>query len=170
MNDYGFDYMNYLTNVPNSMNYNKDSNQITNYNSMMGVKANYNPMDKAKMKMMNQQQIIDPYQGLIRGNLFGNLYDPYKNYKPTELNPTTEKEALLYQILQYKFALTDLNLYLDLYPDDQRALSLYQEYLGIEKQMCKKYENMYGPMTLDSQDVGTNTWAWKNSPWPWEGV
>ena len=31
---------------------------------------------------MEKNKIIDPYEGFIRGNLFENLYDPYKNYKP----------------------------------------------------------------------------------------
>ena len=28
---------------------------------------------------------IDPKEGFLRGNLFNNLYDEYKNYKPQEL-------------------------------------------------------------------------------------
>ena len=36
MNDYGFDYMNYITNVPNSMNYNQLPK--TNMNFMIGLR------------------------------------------------------------------------------------------------------------------------------------
>lgn len=160
MNDYGFDYMNYITNVPNSMNYNQLPK--TNMNFMMEQQSSYN-------KNMKQQP-IDPTQGWLRGNLFANLYDPYKNYKPMEPNPKNEQQTLLYQVMQYKFALIELNLYLDTHPNDTEALNLYQQYLQIEKQMCEKYESMYGPLTLDSEYVGKNTWVWKNSPWPWEGV
>ena len=150
MNDYGFDYLNYITNVPNNINFMKN-----------------NQMDD---KMKKQPQLVEPYQGFIRGNSFSDQYDPYKNYKPMELNPSNEREALLYQLLQYKFLLTDLNLYLDTHPKDQEMVQLYHKYLTMEKQICDKYESMYGPLSLDSNYLGKNTWKWNNSPWPWEGV
>lgn len=158
MNDYGFDYMNYITNIPNSMTYNMP--EKTNMNYMMNNKNLSNTMP--------QQQTLDPTEGWIRGNLFKNQYDPYKNYQPATLNPKNEKEALLYQVMQYKFALIELNLYLDTHPNDTEMIKLYNEYLNIEKQMSDKYESMYGPLTLDSNYLNKNTWVWNNSPWPWE--
>lgn len=158
MNEYGFDYLNYITNVPNIPN------------QMYPIKNDMNPNLNKNANFPNNNQLLEPYQGFIRGNMFKNLYDPYKNYKPAELNPTTEREALLYQLLQYKFALTDLNLYLDTHPNDQEMIQLYNKYLSIEKQMCDQYENVYGPLTTDSMKLSTNNWIWKNSPWPWEGV
>lgn len=158
MNDYGFDYMNYITNVPGNINYDQFKKINTNY------------MDNSKMmpNMMKQNQPIDPVKGWMRGNLFADLYDPYKNYKPEELNPKGERETLLYQLMQYKFALIELNLYLDMHPNDEEMIRLYNKYLDIEKQMCDKYESMYGPLTLDSNYLDKNSWTWKNSPWPWE--
>ena len=156
MNEYGFDYLNYVTNIPNNMNYSKNK------------AMNYMQDNQIKFHMPNQAQMLDPYQGFIKGNLFANLYDGYKNYKPEELNPSNEKDALMYQLMQYKFALIDLNLYLDTHPDDNNVLNLYQQYLTIEKQMCNKYESMYGPITLDSVYLGNNSWNWDNNPWPWE--
>ena len=35
--------------------------------------------------------------------------------------------------------------------------------------MCKQYESMYGPLTIDSEYLNNNNWVWNNSPWPWEG-
>ena len=159
MNEYGFDYMNYITNVPNSMNYN--SNKPSNMNFIVQNQSDFN---------MSNQQTIDPTHGWFLGNLFANLYDPYKNFKPMELVPRNERETLLYQVMQYKFALIELDLYLDTHPNDSDAIKLYKQYLEIEKQMCDKYESMYGPLTLGSEHVGKNTWNWKKSPWPWEGV
>lgn len=160
MNEYGFDYLNYITNVPNNMNY--SGFQKNNMNFMINNQPNLN--------LMSKEQPIDPMQGWMRGNLFANLYDPYKNYKPRGLNPKNEREALLYQVMQYKFALIELNLYLDTNPNDTEALNLYNKYLKVEKQMCDKYESMYGPLTVDSDSLGKNTWNWKNSPWPWEVI
>ena len=161
MNDYGFDYMNYITNMPSKM-MNMDNN---NYMNQMKDKNktnsnNYLEQMNKIFKMKENDQILEPYEGLIRGNMFGNLYEPYKNYKPEELNPNNEREALLYQIMQYKFSLIELNLYLDTNPSDRNAIELYNK--------CKKYENMYGPLTLDSNDLNENRWEWINSPWPWE--
>ena len=117
MNDYGFDYMNYISNIPSNMNYDFKKN------------LNYTTKNKFNIDMINNDnQILEPYQGFIRGNLFSNLYEPYKNYKPMEINPTNEREALLYQLMQYKFTLIELNLYLDTHPNDRGAISLYNKY------------------------------------------
>ena len=159
MNNYGFDYLNYITNIPGNNPYNNGTNNI--------FPMKYQNDNQSKTNTINNNQLVDPNQGLKRGNLFANLYDPYKNFKPNELTPNNEQEALLYQILQYKFALTDLNLYLDTNPNDRNILALFNQYLNIEKQMCNKYENMYGPLTIDNLNQN-NTWNWNNSPWPWE--
>ena len=39
MNEYGFDYMNYITNVPNSMNYN--SNKPSNMNFIVQNQSDF---------------------------------------------------------------------------------------------------------------------------------
>lgn len=164
MNDYGFDYLNYINNIPNNMNYSKMN---TNYNLENETNMHYMNFNKNNYNMMNNT-ISDVNIGWMRGNLFPNLYEQYKNYKPIGPNPKTERETLLFQIMQYKFALIDLNLYLDTNPNDMEAISLYNKYLEIEKEMCKKYESMYGVLTLDSKYLDKNGWAWKNNPWPWE--
>ena len=135
---------------------------MSNYiKDIMHSNINYIPdMDKSKIKMMTNNQILEPYQGFIKGNMFKNLYDGYKNFKPSEINPTNEKEAMLEQWQQYNFALTDLNLYLDVYPNDREASTLYNKYLEIQKQIADKYESMYGPLTTNSKYAGSNSWEW----------
>ena len=149
--------------------YGSSNNYGDNYN-----KANIVDIKKNNMNYMNKQynvnkQILDPYQGFIRGNMFSNLYDGYKNYKIYNVNSTNERENLLNQWQQYNFALVDLNLYLDTHPNDTNAIKLYNNYNNILKQISKKYESMYGPLTVNS-DNNQNSWIWINSPWPWEGV
>lgn len=170
MNDYGFDYMNYITNIPNNMKYNKQEKKDMDYaaNKLNTSSINYKMSNQNMTNMIPKQQPIDPVKGWLRGNLFANLYDPYKNYKPDNLEPKNERETLLYQVMQYKFALIELNLYLDTHPNDMEMIKLYNKYLKIEKQMCDKYESMYGPLTLDSNYLDKNTWEWLKSPWPWE--
>ena len=157
MNGYNYDYMSYINNIPNNI--------IPNPNYLMNSIPNN--MDFNYITQ-NNNNILDPYEGLIRGNLFNNLYDPYKDYKAKKLNPTSEKDALLEQWQQYNFALIDLNLYLDTNPNDRNALALYGEYLNTKKQLQDKYETKYGPIELSSNSVINGNWKWINSPWPWE--
>ncbi len=113
---------------------------------------------------------INPKEGFLRGNLFDKLYKPYKNYTYGNLKASNKKEEMLYNLLMYKFALTELNLHLDVYPNDTMMLNLFKKYQKEEKELCKEFEKNYGPLTLDSEYVGNNNWRWIDSPWPWEGT
>jgi hypothetical protein len=152
------DRVNYMPNIDNYKV--QFLNQMPSNNTSYGSNYNTNVTNKSS-------SFLEPYQGFIRGNLFANLYDGYKNYKPYNINSSSERESLLNQWQQYDFALTDLNLYLDLYPNDSNALKLYNNYLNIRKQIGDKYESMYGPLTVDGE-FNKNNWVWINSPWPWE--
>ena len=76
---------------------------------------------------------------------------------------------MIQQWMQYNFALIELNLYLDLNPNDSSALKMYNDYLKIKKQLEDKYESMYGPIDNCSFSVINGSWNWDNGPWPWEG-
>ena len=134
----------------------------------------FNIPNKTDIKMNaypnTYENLSDPKTGFLKGNLFNNLYNPYKNYKYGILNPTNKKEELLYNLLMYKFVLTELNLYLDIYPNNIKMINLYNEYLSEEKKICEEYEKNYGPLTIDSRFVSDNNWNWIKSPWPWEGT
>lgn len=123
-----------------------------------------------KTDLNTNPNLTDPKEAFLRGNLFNNLYDPYKNYRYGNLKASSTREELLYSILMYKFALIELNLYLDTHPNNSSMLNLYKKYLTEEKKLCDKYEKSYGPLTTDSENLGTNNWNWIKSPWPWEGT
>lgn len=112
--------------------------------------------------------LANPQVALDRGNLFNNLYMPYKNYKYRELRPSNQREELLYDILKHNFALTDISLYLDTNPNNMDMINLYNNYLTNKQQLVNLYEKKYGPLTLDTINMDNNNWQWKNSPWPWE--
>lgn len=110
--------------------------------------------------------VLSPMEGFLRGNMFKDEYEPYKNLTYFKLNPSNDKERLLYQVMAYSFAINDLNLYLDLHPDNKGMLDLFKKYVKEEKELCNEYVNKYGP--LEVNEVKGQKFDWINSPWPWE--
>lgn len=121
-------------------------------------------------KMTNDNSLANPKVALDRGNLFNNLYNPYRNYKYRELKPINRKEELLYNLLKYKFTLKDIELYLDTNPNNKYMINLYNNYLLEEKKACNEYEKNLGPLTLDSDYLKGSSWKWLENNWPWEGT
>ena len=128
---------------------------------------NLNIYNQNKM-MKNQNELYDPYNGLIRGNLFKELYDPYISEEPYEIKPMNDQAKMLTKLDSLGFAMVDLNLYLDVYPNDKEKINLYNQYRREKENLLKEYENKYGPITLTSDSLNTFPWAWNNMPWPWE--
>ena len=112
--------------------------------------------------------LFNPYQGLIRGNLFKNIYQPYKNEKPYEIKPMNEQAKMLTELDSLEFALVDLNLYLDVYPDDREAIQLFNQYRIERQDLLNQYQNKYGPILISSEALNQAPWMWNNRPWPWE--
>ena len=122
------------------------------------------------LRNMNYQNdnLYNPYQGLIRGNMFKNLYQPYKNERPYEIKPVNEQAKMLTDLDALEFAMIDLNLYLDVNPDDQRAIELYNKYRQENEELLKLYQDRFGPILLNSDSLNNIPWMWDNRPWPWE--
>ena len=113
---------------------------------------------------MNNVDLFSPKEGFEKGNMFSNLYSEYKNYKPQNLKPKNDKEQKLLNIQAICFASHELNLYLDLHPEDQSMITLFNDYMRKEEELIKEYESMYGPFTVKD---GKMT-EWVNEKWPWE--
>ena len=118
--------------------------------------------------MKNQNELYDPYNGLIRGNLFKELYDPYISEEPYEIKPMNDQAKMLTKLDSLGFAMVDLNLYLDVYPNDKEKINLYNQYRREKENLLKEYENKYGPITTTSDSLNSFPWAWNNMPWPWD--
>ena len=160
MNNYpNFKNTNYAnSNILNDMNmYNKQNNSFNNQYK-----------DQNKMNTYNQNTLFDPYNGLIRGNLFKDLYDPYKSGEPYEIKPMNEQAELLTYIDSLSFAMVDLGLFLDVNPNNQDAIKLFNQYREEKDNLTKKYEAQYGPITLDSDSLNSYPWSWNDMPWPWD--
>ena len=128
----------------------------------------FNPTDI--YKSIPIPELTNPKTALDRGNLFNNLYNPYKNYQYRGLKPNNKKEELLYNLLSYSFVLGELDLYLDINPNNQSLINLYNNYLSEYNKYLLEYEKNYGPISLDSSYLNSNSWLWIKSPWPWEGT
>lgn len=145
MNDYGDD------NSINKMNYSMNKNMNIGMNNDL-----------------NSLNLYEPLEGYTRGNLFKNLYNPYKNYRPQRISINSEQEELLTSIGEYSFASHELNLYLDVYPNDQKALNLFNKYREQANELMQKYERKYGPLTVNSKENTKIPFPWEANSWPWE--
>ena len=116
----------------------------------------------------NRNNILNPKEGLILGNMFFDMYIPYKNYKPRELVAKNEKDKMMLRIRELSQAVNDLNLYLDLNPNDESMLALFNDYRKQADSMISEYESKFGPLNISSNSLETGPFKWINSPWPWE--
>lgn len=114
----------------------------------------------------NNEKLVDPQEGFQRGNMWKNEYVPYKGMTYEKLRPTNEREALLYKIMEMDFAVNDLNLYLDLHPEDSFVYEKFKMYTKECIRLKDEYAKTYGPLTLDG-DMGP-TYDWMKNPWPWD--
>lgn len=126
-------------------------------------RQNYMPVD---FNPFSSPSLFPPQEGFMRGNLFQNLYHPYKNYQPTRLVARTNQEKLLQDLQAICFSMHDLNLYLDVHPNDQSMATLFQDYRKKADELIQEYERQYGPLTVNT-DMNENFSSWISS-WPWE--
>lgn len=75
------------------------------------------------------------------------------------------REKLLRQIMEYKFVVNDLTLYLDTHNNDRKALELHNEYVEKLKKVTKEFEENYGPLTIETV---MESWEWAQDLWPWQ--
>lgn len=116
----------------------------------------------------NNPALVTPTEGYNRGNMFTNLYDQYKNYRPEQLEGRTEQDKLFLELSRIHFAAHELNLYLDLNPNDTSMIKLFNDYREKCEQLTKEYERKYGPLTVKSDVLNQTPFMWEKNPWPWE--
>ena len=116
---------------------------------------------------MNNPKYFTPKEGYLRGNMFRNLYKGYMNYQPAVLRPTNEQEEMFLRLSEAEFAAHDLNLYLDLYPNDGNALELFNKYRMETNRIMMEYEKKYGPILISSDSLNTSPFLWQTLIFPW---
>lgn len=118
---------------------------------------------------VGEKKLNSVEEGFTKGNMFTNLYEPYKNYKSYKVIPCDKKEELLLEIMALSFAINDLNLYLDLHPNDENMLCKFKDLVERSCQKEMEYVKTYGPLELIDSD-STKKFEWIDNPWPWENV
>ena len=156
MNYSMFDEIDYFTNF-------KGNQKIPNFQNEFN-----NNLNTLEYIENNNLDLYTPYEGYIRGNLFKNMYDQYKNFQPGKIKINSEQEEMLLNIGQMAFAAHELNLLLDNYPNNQEALDLFNKYQRMTDEVIKNYERRYGPLKVSSMDMKTIPFKWENDKWPWE--
>ena len=153
-------------------NYFEYNNEIDKEYHSVDNSKNYDMYNEINIKnptfnvvSYRNNNLFTPEEGLNKGNMFKNLYDPYKNYI-YKIVVKGKKDELLLSIQELTFALKDLNLYLDLYPNDKEALNTFKNYSEELKKYKELYNKNYGP--LCSFDSNKEYFDWISSPWPWD--
>lgn len=130
---------------------------------------NYNQFNEDINRNVNKYELEkDAYTAFVKGNSFKNLYNQYKNYRPFDINPQSEKEYGLLLIQIYGFVAHDLGLFLDVNPNNENAIKLREKYINLYNQALMEYEQKYGSLSLDSDMLGAIPWSWDNNNFPWE--
>ena len=111
------------------------------------------------------RKITTVKEGFMRGNMFNNEYKPYKNYKVKELVATNDKEEQLFRIMALSFAINDLNLLLDLNPNDRENFNTFKSLIKEKNALEQIYIEKYGPLTLEETTKNSFDWV---STFPWE--
>lgn len=79
----------------------------------------------------------------------------------------TDREMLLKRLQVCDFALNDAALFLDVNPEDEKALAYYRRYQALRKDALDAYTSKYGPVSRNDYDGGPR-WNWVDTPWPWQ--
>ena len=136
---------------------------------------NYNYLfDDGQNNMMNNfnnysnNSLVSPSVGYDRGNMFSDLYEQYKNYTIDNLKANNEQERLYLELSRMCFAAHQINLYLDLNPNDVSMIKLFNDYRNRYVELLREYESKYGPINTTSDSLEKTPFMWEKSPWPWE--
>ena len=116
-------------------------------------------------KIYTNYQLNSLDEVINTGTLFKNLYKPYK--KTPKIVPDTKEENLLLKIQAYEIALMDLNLYLDVFPNDSSLTNLFKQYVEEKEKLVKEFEKEYYPISTKCS-AENNKWEWIEGKWPWE--
>jgi spore coat protein JB len=101
---------------------------------------------------------------LTKGTLFPGLDLPWKN-TVNKSNPYAGTP--LGELMELRFAITELNLYLDTHPRDAEAFDMLKTLNKMLKDGTEKFVRLYGPQCITDLTFG-DEYTWTHNPWPWD--
>lgn len=163
-----FDFNNFELNKYENKETNKFENNLTQNDVKKwdnDIKFDINNININNFRKIEKPELYSMTEGLNKGNMFKNEYDPYKNYI-YRVVVKGDLDELLLKIQELTFKTIDLNLYLDVYPND---MTVYNEFKSTTEELKKYkeiYEKNYGPICMTDTSF-YNSYKWANNPWPW---
>ena len=121
-----------------------------------GLAVPYVPFQQNNPKKYNQTD------ALSNGTLFPGLNLPFH----LKVEGSTLPSTPLSELQALEFVILELGLYLDTHADDTEALTLFRQYVAMEKAAKAAYEDRFGPLLLTSAGKN-NCFDWLQDPWPW---
>ena len=76
-------------------------------------------------------------------------------------------KVLKKRFVEIEFAITEVVLYLDAYPECGEALAYYHRLVEEREMLINSINTQCGPMT-HFDNVSKDTWTWVLGPWPWK--
>ena len=137
--------------------------------NMQGNMIDMSTLDfNADVKNPNKNsELFDSYEGYMKGNMFKNMYVPYKNYRPIKVVPNSEQAESLLRANELTFASHEARLYLDVFPNDREMIQVFNNFRNASNQAILEYEQKYGPIEWNSLS-DPNMFSWEATTWPWE--
>ncbi|MFV0274808.1 MAG: spore coat protein CotJB [Bacilli bacterium] len=117
---------------------------------------------------MENKNLYDENEAIIKGTVFKDFYKPYKNYTGYTLPANNEQQSLLNEISKYEFMLLDLRFALILDPNNKEYLVLYDKYFKNYLLATDNYEKKYGKLNAYGINLQSDEYSWINDPWTWE--
>ena len=71
------------------------------------------------------------------------------------------------EIQKYGIVVHDIDLYLDVYPNDENAIALRKKYYKEYTDLKDTYQRMYPPFDLCSNDINKVPFSWSTNKFPW---
>lgn len=139
---------------------------LNNYRNSNGDTSLINQQELYRHASM--PSLFTPTVGFDNGNLFSNLYNQYKDFKPASVTADNEREAMMRELSRMAFAAHELNLYLDLHPDDTSMIALFNDYREKAVHLMKEYDRRFGPLSISSNNLNQTPFMWQKDAWPWE--
>ena len=114
-----------------------------NFFDLNKLGQNKNQLEKTNI------EIVTPIEALSKGNMDKNLYNQFENYQPALLNKNNPNDMLK----AYNFMLIDLQLYLDVHPEDENVKEIELLVISQGGKLIKMNPRIFSSQTLYGNNV-----------------